>query len=265
MIYQNFDLEIIRPHGGDRLYARVLDSPQGDCPFVDVKWPFDTEQENKALSQIYGDLRQRRGRSSQANTIEDFGGKLFDSVFAGDIEHLFRSSLDSSYRAGQGLRVRLRLPEDSELNSRPWEFLFDTESREFLAVREHTPLVRYLPVAQPIPPITVEGPLRVLVALSSPSDHPRLDTTREWEILRDALDAPIAAGQLELRRVPGRCTFDNLRDSLRHFGAHIFHFVGHGIPGALVLEQESGKGLARAWKWKRPICAPPSAWAPCRA
>lgn len=243
MIYQNFDLEIIRPHGGDRLYARVLDSPQGDCPFVDVKWPFDAEQENKALSQIYGDLRQRRGRSSQANTIEDFGGKLFDSVFCGDIEHLFRSSLDSSYRAGQGLRVRLRLPEDSELNSRPWEFLFDTESREFLAVREHTPLVRYLPVAQPIPPITVEGPLRVLVALSSPSDHPRLDTTREWEILRDALDAPIAAGQLELRRVSGRCTFDNLRDSLRHFNAHIFHFVGHGIPGALVLEQESGKGL----------------------
>ncbi len=243
MIYQNFDLEIIRPNGGDRLYARVLDSPQGDCPFVDVTWPFDAEQENKALSQIYGDLRQRRGRSAQASTIEDFGGKLFDAVFAGDIEHLFRSSLDSSYRAGQGLRVRLRLPEDSQLNSRPWEFLFDTESREFLAVREHTPLVRYLPVAQPIPPITVEGPLRVLVALSSPADHPRLDTAREWEILRDALDAPIAAGQLELRRVPGRCTFDNLRDSLRHFGAHIFHFVGHGIPGALVLEQESGKGL----------------------
>jgi len=243
MMYQNFDLEIINPKGSDRLCARVLDSPQGDCPFIDVKWPFDAEQENVLLSQIYGGLRQRHGRSSQANTIQDFGGKLFEAVFSGDIEHLFRSSLDSSFRSGKGLRVRLRLPEDSELHVRPWEFLFDTESREFLAVREHTPLVRYLPVAQPIPPITVEGPLRVLVALSSPTDHPRLDIAREWDILRSALEPSVSAGQLELRRVPGRCTFDNLRDSLRHFGAHIFHFVGHGIPGALVLEQESGKGL----------------------
>jgi len=243
MLYQNFDLEIISPKGSDRLCARVLDSPQGDCPFIDVKWPFDAEQENVLLSEIYGGLRQRHGRSSQANTIQDFGSKLFEAVFAGDIEHLFRSSLDSSFRSGKGLRVRLRLPEDSELHVRPWEFLFDTESREFLAVREHTPLVRYLPVAQPIPPITVEGPLRILVALSSPTDHPRLDIAREWEILRNALEPSISAGQLELRRVPGRCTFDNLRDSLRHFGAHIFHFVGHGIPGALVLEQESGKGL----------------------
>lgn len=242
MIYQNFDLEIIRPYGSERLCARVLESPQGDCPFVDVKWPFNAEEESMMLSEIYGGLRQRRGRSSQANTIEDFGGKLFEAVFSGDIEHLFRSSLDSAFRSGKGLRVRLRLPEDSELHVRPWEFLFDTESREFLAVREHTPLVRYLPVAQPIPPIMVEGPLRVLVALSSPTDHPRLDIAREWEILRNALEPSIAAGQLELRRVPSRCTFDNLRDSLRHYGAHIFHFVGHGIPGALVLEQDSGRG-----------------------
>lgn len=243
MIYQNFDLEIICPGGGDRLCARVLESPQGDCPFADVKWPFDAEEENAMLSEIYGGLRQRRGRSSQANTIEDFGGRLFEAVFSGDIEHLFRSSLDSAFRSGKGLRIRLRLPEESELHVRPWEFLFDTESREFLAVREHTPLVRYLPVAQPIPPITVEGPLRVLVAFSSPTDHPRLDIAREWDILRNALGPSVAAGQLELRRVPGRCTFDNLRDSLRHYGAHIFHFVGHGVPGALVLEQESGKGL----------------------
>ncbi|MGX4643211.1 CHAT domain-containing protein [Massilia sp. SYSU DXS3249] len=243
MIYQNFDLEIICPHGGDRLCARVLESPQGDCPFIDIKWPFDADAENELLGEIYGGLRQRRVRSGKAGTIEDFGGKLFEAVFSGDIEHLFRSSLDASFREGKGLRIRLRLPEDSELHMRPWEFLFDTEGREFLAVREHTPLVRYLPVAQPIPPITVEGPLRVLVALSSPTDHPRLDIAREWEILCHALEPSITAGQLELRRVPGRCTFDNLRDSLRHYGAHIFHFVGHGIPGALILEQESGKGL----------------------
>jgi hypothetical protein len=243
MIYQNFDLEIICPQGGERLCARVLESPQGDCPFIDLRWPFDADKENAMLSEIYGGLRQRGARSSRASAIQDFGGKLFEAVFSGDIEHLFRSSLDSAAREKKGLRIRLRLPEDSDLHMKPWEFLFDTEGREFLAVREHTPLVRYLPVAQPIPPITVEGPLRVLVALSSPTDHPRLDITREWEILRQALQPSIDAGQLELRCVQGRCTFDNLRDSLRHFGAHIFHFVGHGIPGALILEQESGRGL----------------------
>jgi len=243
MNYQNFDLEIISSQGDQSLHARVLESPQGDSPFIDVTWPFEAEEENEFLAEIYGGLRQRRARSAKVSTIQDFGGKLFDAVFTGDIEHLFRASLDAAYRAGTGLRIRLRLPDDSALHSRPWEFLFDTESREFLAVREHTPLVRYLPVAQPIPPITVEGPLRILVALAAPSDHPRLDVAREWEILMNALEAPVSAGQVELRRVPGRCTFDNLRDSLRHFGAHIFHFIGHGIPGALVLEQETGKGL----------------------
>lgn len=243
MNYQNFDLEIISSQGDGSLHARVLESPQGDSPFIDVTWPFEAEEENEFLSEIYGGLRQRRARSTKMNTIQDFGGRLFDAVFTGDIEHLFRASLDAAYRAGTGLRIRLRLPDDSALHSRPWEFLFDTESREFLAVREHTPLVRYLPVAQPIPPITVEGPLRILVALAAPSDHPRLDVAREWEILMNALEAPVSAGQVELRRVPGRCTFDNLRDSLRHFGAHIFHFIGHGIPGALVLEQDTGKGL----------------------
>lgn len=243
MIYQNFDLEIISPHGGDRLCARVLESPQGDCPFVDVKWPFNAEEEEALLSEIYGGLRQRHGRLNQAGIIQDFGGRLFEAVFSGDIEHLFRSSLDIAARTGKGLRVRLRLPEDSTLHGMPWEFLFDTESRVFLSVREHTPIVRYLPVAQPIPPIMVEGPLRVLVALSSPTDHPRLDIAREWDILLNALEPSIASGQLELRRVPGRCTFDNLRDSLRRYRADIFHFVGHGIPGALVLEQEGGKGI----------------------
>ena len=243
MNYQNFDLEIISSQGDESLHARVLESPQGDSPFIDVAWPFEAEEENEFLAEIYGGLRQRRVRTTKINTIQDFGGRLFDAVFTGDIEHLFRASLDAAYRSGNGLRIRLRLPDDSALHSRPWEFLFDTESREFLAVREHTPLVRYLPVAQPIPPITVEGPLRILVALAAPTDHPRLDVAREWEILMNALEAPVSAGQVELRRVPGRCTFDNLRDSLRHFGAHIFHFIGHGIPGALVLEQETGKGL----------------------
>jgi hypothetical protein len=242
MIYQNFDLEIISPQGGE-LCARVLESPQGDCPFMSVKWPFEPQEENELLSEIYGGLRQRRARSNKGGTIQDFGGRLFDAVFSGDIEHLFRSSMDTAARAGKGLRIRLRLPEDSELHTRPWEFLFDTECGEFLAVREHTPLIRYLPVAQPIPPITVEGPLRILVALASPTDHPRLDIAREWEILCQALEPSITAGRLELRRVPGCCTFDNLRDSLRHFNTHIFHFVGHGLPGALVLEQESGRGL----------------------
>jgi hypothetical protein len=209
---------------------------------MSVKWPFEPQEENELLSEIYGGLRQRRARSSRGGTIQDFGGRLFDAVFSGDIEHLFRSSLDTAARSGKGLRIRLRLPEDSELHARPWEFLFDTESREFLAVRENTPLIRYLPVAHPIPPITVEGPLRVLVAMASPTDHPRLDIAREWDILCQALEPSITAGRLKLERVRGGCTFDNLRDSLRHFNTHIFHFVGHGLPGALVLERESGRG-----------------------
>ena len=243
MQYQNFDLEIIDPQGSRRFCARVLDSPQGDCPFIEVKWPFEAAEESALLAEIYGGLRQRHARPGKVTTTQDFGSRLFDAVFTSDIEHLFRSSVETSARAGKGLRIRLRLPEDSDLHATPWEYLYDTDSREFLAVSENTPLIRYLPVAQPIPPIAVDGPLRILVALSAPTDHPRLDIGREWEILCYALEPSITAGQIELQQVTGRCTFDNLRDSLRHYRAHIFHFVGHGKPGALVLEQESGKGV----------------------
>jgi hypothetical protein len=245
MNYQNFDLEIISPQGSGQLCARVLESPQGDCPFTGVQWPFDPDEESELLGEIYGGLRQRRARSSKVSTIEQFGSKLFDAVFSDDIEHLFRASLDASSRAGKGLRIRLRLPDDSDLHSRPWEYLFDTECREFLAVRDNTPLVRYLPVAQPVAPITVEGPLRILVALSAPTDHPRLDINREWEILCYALEPSITAGRIELRRVPGRCTFDNLRDSLRERWC-------------------SSRSRARVSRWKPPICAPRFPVAPCR-
>ena len=228
MIYQNFDLEIVCPQGGTRLRVRVLESPQGNCPFIDVNWPFDVDTESHLL---------------QANAIQELGGKLFEAVFCGDIEHLFRSSLAAAFREGKGLRIRLHLPADSALHMRPWEFLFDTRSREFLAVSEHTPLVRYLPLAQAIAPITVDGPLRMLVALSSPTDHPRLDLAHEWEILCHALEPLISTGQLELHRVPGHCTFDKLRDSLRQVVAHVLHFAGHATSEALLLEQASGKGL----------------------
>lgn len=84
------------------------------------------DEEDALLADIYGGLRQRRARSSKAGTVQDFGGKLFDAVFTGDIEHLYRSSLASAARGGKGLRVLLRLPEDSALHAKPWEFLFDT-------------------------------------------------------------------------------------------------------------------------------------------
>lgn len=243
MIYQNFDLEITSPRNG-QLRARVLASPQGDCPFIAVRWPFDADEENEFLADIHGSPRQGRTGPRRLVSVQEFGGKLFEAVFSGDIEHLFRSSRDTAFRSGKGLRILLRLAEDSALHATPWEYLFDTEAREFLALREHTPLVRYLPAVQPIAPIAVEGPLRILLALSSPGGHPRDELAHEWERLRIALEPLIDAGQLELQHVPGSCTFDNLKEALLHSRPHVFHFVGHGQAGALMLEQASGTGLA---------------------
>jgi hypothetical protein len=85
--------------------------------------------------------------------------------------------------------------------------------------------------------------LRILVAISSPSDHPRLDVSREWENLNRALEASIKSGLIALDRIEGGCTFDNLRDALRPGLTHVFHFVGHGEPGKLVLENDAGDGV----------------------
>ena len=80
--------------------------------------------------------------------------------------------------------------------------LYDPRHNRFLAQSRRTPLVRYLDLPDPPRSLSVEGPLRLLVMISSPVGYPELDVEREWTALVDAVARQQAEGRVVIERLP---------------------------------------------------------------
>ena len=115
-----------------------------------------------------------------------FGGKLFESVFGGEVRGCLRSSLDAASREGRGLRLRVRLSEAPELVDLPWEYLYSAALNRFFSLSNSTPIIRYLDLPERIPPLAVQPPLRLLAMIAGPRDYPPLDVEQEWRKLRSS-------------------------------------------------------------------------------
>ena len=157
----------------------------------------------------------------------DLGGPLFESVFSEDIMLTWQRSQDYARDHGDGLRLRLRLTDAPSIAGLPWELLYDRRGNSFIAQSERTPVVRYLEVPQPPRPLTVDGALRILVVISSPTDLPELDVEAEWRRVQDALAAKVDQGTVKIDRLPAP-TIQALSAWLRQNDVHILHFIGHG-------------------------------------
>ncbi len=225
--YQNFDVLVEATATGFR--ARVVTSPTGETPTVDFTLPFDaTLLENLLLKLDPGRSDTRRvAQNPQVQAARDFGGPLFDAVFAGDVALAWGRGQDAASAAGQGLRLRLRLTDAPALAGLPWELLYDKRRNAFIAQSERTPLVRYLDIPQPIRPLSVAGALRILVVVSSPTDLAELDGDAEFARVEQALADRIASGQVVVQRLP-KATVGQLGLWLRSHDTHVLHFVGHG-------------------------------------
>lgn len=243
--YLDFDLLIERVD--DRYRARVLQSPAGQAS-AEFALPFsDVEIENLMLRVGRNRRGVRRIESPEMEAAKQFGGKLFDTVFAGEVRGALRSSVDTANREGAGLRVRLRLADAPELVDLPWEFLYNASLNRFLALSNKTPLVRYIELPETPRPLKIAPPLRVLVMISAPGDYEALDVEKEWQKLKDALRDLTANNSVTLERLD-TATLGALRRQLRQKEYHVLHFIGHGgfdaqtQDGLLILEDEQGRG-----------------------
>lgn len=243
--YLDFDLLIEGAEAGYR--ARVLNSPAGQAT-AKFSPPFsELELENFLLR--VGRTRRgvRRLESPEMEAARAFGGRLFEAVIADEVRDRLRSSLNEANRRGMGLRIRLRLADVPELADLPWEYFYDPTLDRFLVLSVETPLVRYLDLPQLIRPLAVEPPLRVMVMISSPSDHPPLNVDQEWAKLKAALSDLEQRELVTLERLE-RATLAALQRRLRRGEYHIFHFIGHGgfderaQDGVLIMEDEQGRG-----------------------
>jgi tetratricopeptide (TPR) repeat protein len=242
--YTDFDLVIEQV--GDKYRARVIDSPAGQAQIEFDSLFSPLELENFVLKMGRPQKGMRRIESSEMQTVKTFGTRLFRTVFSDDVLACYLRSLDQVLNQDKGLRIRLRI-NVPQFNDLPWEFMYNPQVDQFLALSMNTPIIRYIELPYASRPLPVKTPMNILVMISSPQEYPPLDVEQEWKRLSLALQPMIDRGQVTLQRlaVP---TLSALQQHLRLNKVHVFHFIGHGKyfeqqqDGMLLLEDENGRG-----------------------
>lgn len=239
--FVSFDLLIDRV--GDSYRARILRSDFGEAHH-DFDLPaIDQEAPAHEVARSSRDLRRRLGK--EKIDPREFGRRLFEAVFQGEVGSIFRRCRDQTRSRDQILRLRLRLDSVPELAALPWETLYDPREGEFLAIEERISIVRYLEIASPVSELDFQAPLQVLAVVSSPVRLPKLNVEQEWQQIEASFSDVVATGEAVVDQLrPG--TLEALLERLENEPCHVLHFVGHGAfdqrqqTGELMLESEDG-------------------------
>ncbi|WP_037499935.1 CHAT domain-containing protein, partial [Solirubrobacter soli] len=203
------------------------------------------------LSDAVDEIRRARVRAGLARepipAVADAPGSvaldraselLGKSFLPGEVSSALTRRLEESEAAHEALRIGVRCT--GVLARLPWEALPDRRSQEPLALR---PLVNVHRRAAAATPGSVPGPLRILIAISSPErgGGAVLDYERE---LRNVLKAVRAArqGNAHVRVLPFATTTE-IHAALSREPVHVLHLSGHGSPGSFVFEDDTGAAL----------------------
>lgn len=244
----HLDLDLLFTSGEGSFRVSVLRSPVGEGQSTEFASPFGVlELENLLLK-----IGQSRGRTRRIDAVpvaaaKEFGGRLFEAVFANEVRECLRRSLDHARDQQAVLRILLRTADCPELADLPWELLYDVSDDWFIALSAGTPLIRFTPLPHRPRPLHVSLPLKVLVIRSEPVDYGALDLKREWEEVSASLQDLIASGAVEFT-VLSPPTLSELRRVLMRDNFHVLHYMGHGgfdqrNGGILLFTDRDGRGV----------------------
>jgi AAA-like domain/CHAT domain len=223
IFYRNFDMQILR--AGEEYLAQT-ESPDAGNASLNFTLPFSEDGLEALLSKL-GPARRVRGVETPIEAAKRLGGQLYKAVFSSGIGSALDRSIEAANRESERLRIRLRLTNVPELANLPWEYLYDEPNDRFLALSYKTSIVRYLGVPQPVNPLAVKPPLRVLVMASSPIGYDALGVDKEWSNLQTAL-GKMPRGLVEVDRTE-KAALEALQERLSGGDQyHIFHYIGHG-------------------------------------
>ena len=243
-VYDDFTVTFTRgDNGAFHVVARESTGHEVESQFT---MPMSTER----LEETVVDLGRSRGTrevdpaheaTSKANA-EQVGGSLATALLDSTVGALYDTARDRAAAAGRGIRLTLSLAAAPELLSVPWELLYRRPT--FLASQRRTPIVRYLDTGGAAPPLRIDGAVRVLGVVASPSGLPALDVADERRRVEAALADVVARGLVTLDWCDP-ATPRRLREQLRDGSYHILHFIGHSDftdagEGLLFLEDDSG-------------------------
>lgn len=220
--------------------VRFMSSLSGECSGLFVPPPPIMERW-KLLSGLWRDIPAHK--YPEMSSMETYGAELYNRLFQDDSKHLFQRSRETSAKEGRGLCIKIQIDPASlnPLQSLPWEALYDSSARQFLALSRYTPILRSWTITQPAKPATIGDKLDILLLLSSPLDHPPLQIEQECDnIVRGVADSP------HIRtHILKHATVESLTNFLRHHQIHVVHFMGSATyhedrGGTLIFEDEQG-------------------------
>lgn len=221
------EVAIGRANEPDRFRVDVLHSAAGEASTV-------TTLDAAGLLARHAELQQavlasavpvRRVLEATEQRLRDAGRELFAALLgSGQVAARYQASAAVAAARGQLLRVVTRI-DDPLLAGLPWEAMYDDTTGEYVC--RSGQVVRYVPIAAPVPPLAVELPLQILAIASSPRGLPTLDVDRERELLDRALGSLAQAGLAEVHWASSAAWAD-LQDTLLGGQWHVVHFIGHG-------------------------------------
>lgn len=228
----------------------LCESPLGSTSFH-LPAPFESADLDAALRELETSIVRSSAQVVTRRAVppervaRDFGQRLTEVLLAGDARVIFDRCRTQARQNRAPMRILLSTdgPRVSEI---PWEFAVDPQvSDDFLALR--LSLARAPRVSEPIPPLHVDPPLRVLGVQSRPRDLPQLDVEEEREHIAAAF-ASVSSDLVEVNWLPGDGWHD-ISTALSREPWHVLHFVGHGgfnaelESGYLELSDERGRAM----------------------
>jgi hypothetical protein len=196
---------------------------------VRVPPPYSESELTAALSQVELSLAKSyslnvtRGTSAPEKSVREFGKRLTDSIMQGSISVQFDRCRRLAKAEKKPMRVLLR-PDGRHVCRIPWEYLVDPSRGDYLALC--VPVVRDLQLMDPISPLPLSLPLRVLGISALPSDLPELDEKQERDRIAQVFQQQ-SSDNVDVHWLPGD-RWQDLAKALRSDTWHVLHCVCHG-------------------------------------
>jgi hypothetical protein len=179
-----------------------------------------TETELSAVPNTLDEFQRSSPRTSPRDAMKRLGESLFHSLFDSLTAKLYQQALDTVAGTSQGLRIKLSL-NDTNLDSLPWEFLYDPMRGDFVALSGNSPFLRTRVVPNLLSIEPVEPPLRILIATS---ELVPMDAAAEVKRI-EALKARSSAFDITVLKQTGPAQLFNV---MRHQEFHVLHIIANG-------------------------------------
>ena len=237
-----------RRAGATPKYAQVFASYCGARVTSEMRLRADKGEEKTRFGEIIRvHERIKNYTNREEGTLPDddemisFGGKLFDTLFQGDVRRLYDEA-----RTRQSGRLDLVLTSMIPwIAEKPWEFSYDHGRKSYLATEEIHFIRNVLTNVPADPIVETDGPLQILVVSAQPVGFGRLSIEQELAVIQRGFEPLVEAKLVKIDTLV-RATPSMIHGRLTTGRYQIVHFIGHGMydeergEGSLIFVNEQG-------------------------